>query len=136
MEPKTLYRAAVEQVPTDDYTLPIGEADILTKGKDLTLVSWGAPLYSCQEAIHLLQHPNPAMEKHVPASLRSKSIELIDLMTIAPWDRETIVASVQKTGRCVVVQEAPVTGGVGSEIAAEVQQKAFLKLEVSDGSNS
>lgn len=135
LEPKILYRSSVEQVPTDDYTIPIGQAEILKRGQDLTLISWGAPLYSCMQAMDMLKDAaifSPGMEKHIPSSLKGASIELIDLQTILPWDRETVIESVQKTGRCVVVSEAPVTGSVGSEIAAEVQRKAFLRLEVSE----
>ncbi|CAO1617595.1 unnamed protein product [Sympodiomycopsis kandeliae] len=133
LEPKILYRSSVEQVPTDDYTIPIGQAEVLREGNDLTLISWGAPLYSCMQAMDMLKDPalfaGPGMEKHVEKSLRGASIELIDLQTILPWDRETIIKSVMKTGKCVIVSEAPVTGSVGSEIAAEIQKKAFLRLE-------
>lgn len=130
LEPKVLYRSSVEQVPADDYTLPLGVAEVLQRGSDLTLVSWGAPLYACSQALQLLKDPPAPLERHVPASLRGASVELIDLQTILPWDRDTIIDSVKKTGRCVVVCEAPVTGSVGSEVAAEVQKKAFLRLEV------
>lgn len=131
MEPKILYRSSVEQVPVDDYTIPIGQADILRKGSDITLISWGAPLYSCMQAIDLLAGNgiSESMEKHIPKELRNASVELIDLQSILPWDRETIVNSVKKTGRCVIVCEAPMTGNVGAEISAEIQKQAFLHLE-------
>ena len=129
MEPKILYRSAVEHVPIDDYRLPLGRAEILTKGSDLTLLTWGTPIYHCEAALHLLSNPPQNLAPHVPASLRNAKIELIDLRTILPWDVETVTESVKKTGRLVVVHEASMTGGVGGEIAAEVQKRCFLKLE-------
>ncbi|TFY82567.1 hypothetical protein EWM64_g1447 [Hericium alpestre] len=148
MEPKILYRSAgtygfmasseafpltcignvVEQVPIDDFELPIGRAETLTTGTDLTLLTWGTPVYHCETALSMLANPPPSLAKHVPASLRSAKVELIDLRTILPWDVETVLESVKKTGRLVVVHEACRTAGVGAEIAAEVQKKAFLKL--------
>lgn len=77
----------------------------------------------------MLSDPPPSLAPHIPQSLRSAKIELIDLRTILPWDAETVVESVKKTGRLVVVHEAGKTGGVGGEIAAEVQKKAFLRME-------
>ena len=147
MEPKILYRSAggsigpithicgfrapllVEQVPIDDYTLPLSRAQILRSGSDLTLLSWGTPVYHCESALSLLRSPSPALEALVPPSLRSAKIELIDLRTILPWDVETVVESVKRTRRIVIVHEAGMTGGVGAEIAAEVQKRAFLRLE-------
>jgi 2-oxoisovalerate dehydrogenase E1 component beta subunit len=117
MEPKILYRAAVEQVPTDPYILPLDKAEILKSGKDLTIVSYGTPLYTCGAAI-------AAAEKDFGCS-----IELIDLRTIYPWDRETILESVKRTGRAIVVHESMMNAGVGAEVAATIQEKAFLRLE-------
>lgn len=119
----------VEQVPIDDYELPLGSAEVLQKGSDLTLLTWGTPVYQCETALSLLSSPPPSLEPLVPASIRSASIELIDLRTILPWDMETIVRSVEKTGRLVIVHEASQTGGVGGEISAEVQKRCFLKLK-------
>jgi 2-oxoisovalerate dehydrogenase E1 component beta subunit len=119
----------VEQVPIDDYHLPLSLAETLFAGSDLTLVSWGTPLYHCETALHLLHSPPPSLQKHVPPSVRSAKIELIDLRTILPWDKETIVESVKRTGRLVVVHEAGVTMGLGAEIGAVIQREAFLKLE-------
>ena len=118
MEPKILYRAAVEEVPDGLYTIPLGQAEILRTGADLTIISYGRPLYNCMEAIH-------AAEKELGAV----SIELIDLRTIYPWDRQTILKSVAKTGRAIVVHESMVNYGVGSEIAATIQEGAFLNLK-------
>ncbi|KAL4077270.1 thiamine diphosphate-binding protein [Scleroderma yunnanense] len=129
MEPKILYRSAVEQVPIDDYTLPLSRAQILSPGSDLTLLSWGTPVYHCESAVSLLRSPPPSLEDLVPPSLRSAKVELIDLCTILPWDVDTVVESVKRTRRLVIVHEAGMTGGVGAEIAAEVQKRAFLRLE-------
>lgn len=144
MEPKILYRSAglflihipdifshlcaVEQVPIDDFELPIGQAEVLFGGSDLTLLTWGTPVYHCEAAIHLLSNPPPQLESVIPSSLRSAKIELIDLRSILPWDVETITESVKRTGRLVIVHEAGMTAGVGAEISAEVQKRCFLKL--------
>jgi 2-oxoisovalerate dehydrogenase E1 component beta subunit len=119
MEPKALYRAAVEQVPTGSYTLPLSKAEILKPGTDLTMVSYGNPLYTCSSAIE-------RAEKDLGVN-----IELIDLRTIYPWDKESILASVRKTGRCIIVHESMVNAGVGAEIAASIQEdsETFLRLE-------
>ena len=117
MEPKTLYRAAVEQVPTEAYELPLSKAEILKEGKDLTVISYGHPLYTCSAAIK-------AAEKDFGIS-----VELIDLRTLYPWDKSAILNSVQKTGRAIVVHESMVNAGVGAEVAATIQEGAFLRLE-------
>lgn len=117
MEPKILYRAAVEQVPVDAYTLPLGKAEVLKPGKDVTIISYGTPLYTCSSAI-------AAAEKDFGCN-----VELIDLRTIYPWDRETVLNSVKKTGRAIVVHESMQNAGVGAEVAATIQEKAFLRLE-------
>ncbi|KAI9096968.1 thiamine diphosphate-binding protein [Phlyctochytrium arcticum] len=118
MEPKILYRAAVEQVPVDDYTLPLGKAEILKEGSDVTVVGYGSQIYVLENAIKLV-------EKEIPGV----KIELIDLRSILPWDVETIEKSVNKTGRLVIAHEAPVTGGFGAEIASTIQERCFLRLE-------
>lgn len=118
MEPKILYRAAVEEVPNDAYYLPLGKAEILKPGADLTIISYGRPLYHCAAAIS-------AAEKELDGA----TIELIDLRTIFPWDRQTVLESVKKTGRAMVVHESMVNYGVGSEVAATIQESAFLHLE-------
>jgi pyruvate/2-oxoglutarate/acetoin dehydrogenase E1 component len=112
-EPKRVYRAFREEVPEDEYTVPIGKARVVCEGGDLTVISWGASVIQCMQAV----------EKS------SRSIELIDLRTIYPLDLDTIEASVKKTGRCVVVHEAPLTAGMGAEIAAQVMERCFLHLE-------
>lgn len=118
MEPKILYRAAVEHVPTDYYTIPLSKADVVKPGKDLTVISYGQPLYNCSAAI-----------SHIEKSMKGVEIELIDLRTIYPWDRQTILDSVRKTGRAIVVHESMVNFGVGAEVAATIQDQAFLRLE-------
>lgn len=115
-------------MPIDDYEIPLGKAEVLTRGSDLTLLTWGTPVYHCETALHMLANPPEALAPHIPASVRSAKVELIDLRTILPWDVETITESVRRTGRLVIVHEASKTGGVGSEIAAEVQKRCFLKL--------
>lgn len=117
MEPKVLYRAAVEHVPNEYYTIPLSEAEVVKPGNDLTIVSYGQPLYLCSAAIE-------AAERALGAS-----IELVDLRTIYPWDRQTVLDSVRKTGRAVVVHESMVNYGVGAEVAATIQERAFLRLE-------
>ncbi|KAJ8120664.1 hypothetical protein ONZ43_g2682 [Nemania bipapillata] len=104
MEPKILYRAAVEQVPTSPYTLPLSKAE---------------PLYTCQAALQKAEQD------------LGITVELIDLRTVYPWDRETVFASVRKTGRCMVVHESMVNAGIGAEVAAAIQGDAetFLRLE-------
>ncbi|KAF2171206.1 hypothetical protein M409DRAFT_50674 [Zasmidium cellare ATCC 36951] len=117
MEPKILYRAAVEHVPAEAYTLPLSKAEVLKEGKDVTIISYGTPLYTCQNAL-------AAAEKDLKCS-----VELIDLRTVYPWDRQSVMASVNKTGRCIVVHESMVNAGVGAEVAATVQEGCFLRLE-------
>ncbi|KAG1890760.1 thiamine diphosphate-binding protein [Suillus subluteus] len=129
MEPKVLYRSAVEQVPIDDFALPLSRAEILIPGSDLTLLTWGTPVYQCEYALRLLNSPPPSLAPLIPPSLRSAKVELIDLRTILPWDVETVVESVRRTKRLVIVHEAGMTGGVGGEIAAEVGKRAFLRLD-------
>lgn len=121
--------SSVEHVPVDDFTLPLSRAEILTPGTDLTLLTWGTPVYHCETALRILSNSPPSLAPHIPQSVRSAKIELIDLRTILPWDAETVIESVNKTGRLVVVHEAGKTGGVGGEIAAEVQRKAFLRMQ-------
>ncbi|MDZ4755604.1 MAG: alpha-ketoacid dehydrogenase subunit beta [Phycisphaerae bacterium] len=112
-EPKRIYRAFREEVPEDEYTLPIGKARTVCEGDEMTIVSWGASVIQCMQAI----------EKS------DRSIELIDLRTIYPFDMDAVEASVTKTGRCVIVHEAPKTCGFGAEIAARIMERCFLSLE-------
>eukprot|EP00123_Amoebidium_parasiticum_P019345 comp24661_c0_seq1/m.46824 comp24661_c0_seq1/g.46824 ORF comp24661_c0_seq1/g.46824 comp24661_c0_seq1/m.46824 type:complete len:378 (-) comp24661_c0_seq1:472-1605(-) len=117
MEPKILYRAAVEEVPVKDYMLPLSKADVLIPGTDVTVVGWGTQVHVLREAVEI------AKEK------LGVSCELIDLVTVLPWDVDTIEASVKKTGRLVIAHEASYTMGFGAEIAAAIQERCFLHLE-------
>ena len=103
-------------MPIEDYQLPIGKAEIVQTGSDITLLAWGAQMEILQKAADL-------------AANDGISCEVIDLRSILPWDIETITYSVMKTGRLLVTQEAPLTAGFASEIAATIQQECFLHLE-------
>jgi pyruvate dehydrogenase E1 component beta subunit len=116
MEPKRIYRAFRESVPTESYTVPLGEATVARAGTEVTLVSWGAMVRVCLDAAEVLAHDGV-------------SAEVIDLRTLNPLDRETLIESVVKTGRAVVVHEAPRTNGFGAEIAAQINEHALLQLE-------
>jgi pyruvate dehydrogenase E1 component beta subunit len=114
-EPKRVYRSFREEVPEDEYTVEIGRAKVVQEGTDLTVVTWGAMLFQCLEALD-----------NLPEDV---SVELIDLRTLNPLDYDTIIQSVEKTGRCVVVQEAPKLCSLGSEISSLIQERCFLHLE-------
>lgn len=116
-EPLKLYRAYKEEVPEEAYTVPLGKAKVVQEGSDVTVIAWGSMVKTCQEALQL----NAQNEKH--------SIELIDLRTLSPLDWTTVHKSVQKTGRCVIVQEAPKTLGLGAEIAARIAEEDLLSLK-------
>lgn len=116
LEPKILYRSNVQEVPVDDYTLPLGSAEVLVEGSHVTVVAWGAQ-------VHVMLK---ACERAAAAGI---SCEAIDLATIMPWDMETVLNSVRKTGRLVVTHEAPLTAGFAGEIASAVQEHCFLSLE-------
>jgi 2-oxoisovalerate dehydrogenase E1 component beta subunit len=115
-EPKRVYRAAKMDVPEDDYVLPLGKAKIVRQGEHVTLLAWGAMLYEALAAAE------QAAEKGVET-------EVIDLCTLWPLDIDTITDSVKRTGRVVVVHEAPKTCGFGAELVSLVCEKAFLHLE-------
>ena len=112
-EPKRLYRAFRQEVPEDEYTVPIGKARVVIPGDEITVISWGAPVVQCVTAIEQ----------------SDQSIELIDLRTIYPLDTDAIVNSVKKTGRAVIVHEAPKTAGLGAEVASRIMEHCFLYLE-------
>jgi pyruvate dehydrogenase E1 component beta subunit len=114
-EPKRVYRSYREEVPEEEYTIEIGKAKVVAEGSDLTVVTWGASVFQCLGALDQLPE--------------DVSVELIDLRTIHPLDLGTIAASVQKTGRCVIVQEAPRTASMSSEISSLVQETCFLHLK-------
>ncbi len=114
-EPKRVYRSFREAVNEGDYEVPIGQAKVVTEGTDLTVLTWGSMVFECLKTLDELPE--------------DVSVELIDLRTIAPLDRDTIIQSVQKTGRCVIVHEAPKTCGFGAELATIIQENCFLSLQ-------
>ncbi len=116
MEPKKLYRASVGEVPEEDYELPLGKADLVSSGSDITLLAWGAQVEIIEKAAAM-------------ASEKGVSCEVIDLQSILPWDVDAVCESVCKTGRLLINHEAPLTGGFASEIVATVQERCFLHLE-------
>lgn len=117
LEPKTLYRSAIEEVPVAAYESPIGKADILLPGSDVTLIGWGTQ-------VHVLREVADMAKKELKVKC-----EVIDLVSILPWDRDTVCNSVKKTGRVIISHEAPKTSGFGAELAAVIQEECFLHLE-------
>ena len=115
-EPKRVYRAVKMDVPDAPYTVPLGEAKIVRPGEQVTCVAWGAMLYEAFTAAE-------------EVAKRGVDVEVIDLRTLWPLDVDMIVSSVEKTGRMVVVHEAPRTCGFGGELVALVAERAFLRLE-------
>jgi pyruvate dehydrogenase E1 component beta subunit len=111
LEAMRLYRLVKEEVPEGDYTIPLGKARIVQDGKDVTLISWGS----------MLQRTLRAVEGY--------DAEVIDLMTLQPFDEETVLNSVKKTGRVVIVHEAPKTGGFGAELSATIAEEGILYLK-------
>lgn len=116
LEPKALYRASVGEVPVGDFTLPLGKAEIVRAGSDVTVVGWGAQMRVLEKAVER-------------AAQDGISCELIDLRTLLPWDVECVEASVRKTGKIVISHEAPVTGGLAAEIGQSIQERCFTSLE-------
>lgn len=116
LEPKKLYRAFRADVPEGDYVVPLGTARIAREGSDVTLIAWGA----------MMPVALSTAEKMASHNTR---VEVIDLRTLVPLDSETVVGSVKKTGRLVILHEAPKTCGFGSELAALVNDKAFEHLK-------
>jgi len=115
-EPKRIYRAIKEEVPDGEYTVPIGKAKVIREGSDLTIISWGAMVREVLRAAET-------------AEKEGFKAEVIDLRTISPMDDETYLESVRKTGRVVIVHEAPPTCGVGAEIIARINEKTLLSLQ-------
>lgn len=116
-EPKAVYRAFREEVPEDCEIMKIGKAEVVREGSDLTLITYGAMMRPCKEAV------NDLADDH------NIDVELIDLLTISPMDTATLAASVKKTGRCVIVNEGQRTCGIASEIMARLNETAFEYLE-------
>jgi pyruvate dehydrogenase E1 component beta subunit len=116
MEPKRIYRAIKQEVETEKFSIPIGKAKVVQEGTDVTVVAYGAMIREVQKA-------------SVLAKKEGISVEIIDLRTIYPIDRETIAQSIKKTGRVITVHEAIKTFGVGAEISSIAMEEAFLYLE-------
>jgi pyruvate/2-oxoglutarate/acetoin dehydrogenase E1 component len=116
IEHKYLYRRIKEHLPEKDYIVPIGKAAVRREGKDLTIITWGAMVYTALEAAEQL-------------ALDGASAEVIDLRSLLPYDEEAILSSVAKTNRAIVLHEATRTGGVGGEFAAVIADKAFDYLD-------
>ncbi|MCC6342296.1 MAG: alpha-ketoacid dehydrogenase subunit beta [Bryobacterales bacterium] len=115
-EHKALYRRVKDELPEGDYTVPIGKANVFREGKDISVITYSAMVHVAAEAA-------ARMEKE------GVSVEIIDLRTLTPLDEETILASVRKTSKAVVLHEANLTGGFGGEIAARITEKAFEDLD-------
>jgi pyruvate dehydrogenase E1 component beta subunit len=116
MEPKRVYRAIKEEVPEEEYLIPLEQARIVSEGTDITIIAWGAMLQTALQAAKLMGE-------------RGVHAEVIDLRTLSPLDTETILESVKKTKRAVIVHEAPRTCGVGAELSARINEEALLFLE-------
>ena len=115
MEPKKLYRSIKEDVPEEEYTIPIGKAKILQEGNDISIISYGTMMRVVKQAVEKLAG--------------KYSVEMIDVRTLSPLDTDTIINSAKKTGRVIIVHEAPKTLGVGAEISALINEKALLNLK-------
>jgi 2-oxoisovalerate dehydrogenase E1 component beta subunit len=115
-EHKRLYRWIKEEIPEDDFTVPIGKAAVRKEGTDLTLVTYGLMYHRSLEAVNALEE-------------EGASVELIDMRTLLPWDRETIFESVKKTSKVVLVQESSKTGGVMAEVGAAIAEEMFDYLD-------
>ena len=115
LEPKRIYRLVKQEVPDDGKALPLDQCFILREGSDVTLITWGAMIKETMEAA------NQLTQQGIEA-------EIIDVATVKPLDMDTILHSVEKTGRCVIIHEAPLIGGVGAEIAAGIAEQGLLSL--------
>ncbi|WML51863.1 alpha-ketoacid dehydrogenase subunit beta [Neobacillus sp. PS3-12] len=116
LEHMKLYRSFRQDVPEEEYAIPLGKADIKREGKDITIVAYGAMVHEALKAAEELEK-------------EGYSAEVIDLRTISPFDTETIIGSVEKTGRAIVVQEAQKQAGIAAHIVAEINDRAILSLE-------
>ncbi|WP_100622784.1 alpha-ketoacid dehydrogenase subunit beta [Candidatus Coxiella mudrowiae] len=115
LEPKRIYRLVKQEVPDDGKALPLDQCFILREGSDVTLITWGAMIKETMEAA------NQLAQQGIEA-------EIIDVATVKPLDMDTILHSIEKTGRCVIIHEAPLIGGVGAEIAAGIAEQGLLSL--------
>ncbi|MBI5682244.1 MAG: alpha-ketoacid dehydrogenase subunit beta [Deltaproteobacteria bacterium] len=113
LEPSRAYRAVKEDVPDEEYTIPLGKAEVVQEGRDITVVAWGSMLHRTLDSIDGFD----------------ADIEVIDLMTLSPFDEETVIKSVKKTGKLVIVHEAAKNCGLGAEISATIAEEAMLYLK-------
>ena len=120
LEHMKLYRSFREEVPEESYEVPLDKAGITREGKDVSIITYGAMVRESIKAAEVLEKENI-------------DVEIIDLRTVAPLDIATIIASVEKTGRVVVVQEAQKQAGVGAQVAAEIAERSILSLEAPIG---
>ena len=117
LEPARVYRAIKMEVPEESYVIPLGKAEVVREGNDVTVIAWGAHVRTAKEAAARLEADGRC------------DVEVVDVRTLSPFDHETVVNSVRKTGRAVVVHEAPHTGGFGAEISAQIAERAILSLK-------
>jgi 2-oxoisovalerate dehydrogenase E1 component beta subunit len=115
-EHKHLYRRIKDEVPDERYTIPFGEARTHREGNDLTVVTWGAMVYTADEAAQQVESDGI-------------SVEIIDIRTLSPWDKQAVLESIEKTSKALVLHEDTLTGGFGAEIAATIAQEAFEHLD-------
>jgi 2-oxoisovalerate dehydrogenase E1 component beta subunit len=115
-EHKALYRRVKEELPVGEYTVPIGQAAVVREGRDLSIITYGAMVHAAREAADTLEG-------------EGISVEIVDLRTLAPLDNKTILGSVRKTSKAIVLHEATLTGGIGGEIAARITERAFEYLD-------
>ncbi|MGG7618686.1 alpha-ketoacid dehydrogenase subunit beta [Bacillus coreaensis] len=116
LEHMKLYRSFRQEVPEEEYTIPLGKADVKREGKDLSIITYGAMVHESLKAAEELEK-------------EGFSVEVVDLRTLAPLDIDAIVASVEKTGRAIVVQEAQKQAGIAAQVVAEINDRAILSLE-------
>ncbi|MXW97090.1 MAG: alpha-ketoacid dehydrogenase subunit beta, partial [Acidimicrobiaceae bacterium] len=116
LEPISLYRGLKQDVPVEPYRIPFGRARVLRGGTDVTVVSWGPPVRQALKAAETLAN-------------EGVSAEVVDLRTLYPWDRETVLDSVERTGRLVVAHEAQLTSGFGAEVLAAISEQGLYSLE-------
>jgi 2-oxoisovalerate dehydrogenase E1 component beta subunit len=116
-EHKHLYRRIKDEVPDERYTVPFGEARVHQEGEDVTVVTWGAMVYTAAEAAKKVQEEDEL------------SVEILDLRTLIPWDKKTVLSSVEKTSKALVLHEDTRTGGFGAEIVATIAEEAFENLD-------
>ena len=116
LEPARIYRAVKQEVADDGEALPLDTCFVLREGRDITLITWGAMVKETLAAAEAL-------------AAEAVSAEVIDVATLKPLDADTILGSIEKTGRCVIVHEAALTGGFGAEIAARIAERGLLSLQ-------